>query len=74
MLVIYAEGYSVADFLVGRSDRATFLNFVALGMRGNWDQAVSKHYGYRDIAELQDRWMERVMAEVGGSQPAFAER
>jgi hypothetical protein len=57
VMVLYAEGYSVSNFLVARSSRQEFLNFVADGMRGNWDQAVKAHYGYQNVDELEQAWM-----------------
>ena len=39
VMVLYAEGYSVTNFLVGSSNRKVFLDFVAAGMRGDWDKA-----------------------------------
>jgi hypothetical protein len=40
VMVLYAQGYSVTDFLVGRSSRPKFLNFVADGLRAGWDRAA----------------------------------
>lgn len=56
VMVLYAEGYSVTSFLVGKSNRGAFLNFVADGMRVGWDQALSKHYGYQSVDELEQAW------------------
>jgi hypothetical protein len=41
VMALYAEGYSVANFLVAQSNRGTFLNFVAQGMSAEgWDRAA----------------------------------
>jgi len=60
VMSLYAEGYSVSNFLVaqgGDKGRATFLSFVAHGMRANdWNGAVQSHYGYRDVNELERAW------------------
>ncbi len=58
VMVLYAEGYSVANFLVGSSSRQVFLNFVAQGMRGDWDAAVRANYGYNSVEELEKAWVE----------------
>jgi hypothetical protein len=60
VMVLYAEGYSVTNFLVGKSSRGAFLNFLADGMRAGWDQAVSKHYGYRSVDELEQAWVQHL--------------
>jgi hypothetical protein len=57
VMSLYAEGYSVSNFLVNARGRQTFLSFVAAGMRNNdWNTAVQSHYGYRDVNELERAW------------------
>ena len=56
VMVLYAEGYSVVEFLVGQSNRKVFLAFIAQGMRDGWDPAVQAHYGYRSVEELEEAW------------------
>ena len=53
---LYAEGYSVANFLVAASNRPAFLAFVAQGMQGDWDSAVQAHYRYQNIEQLEEAW------------------
>src|SRR6516162_2861272 len=36
VMVLYAEGYSVTNYLVSISSRSAFLAFLAHGMRGDW--------------------------------------
>jgi hypothetical protein len=57
VMVLYAEGYSVANFLVSKSSRPEFLNFIADGMRQGWDRAVQAHYRYRNVEELEQAWL-----------------
>jgi hypothetical protein len=54
---LYAEGYSVAAFLVAASNRPAFLRFVAQGMQGNWDAAVQAHYHYQNVEQLEEAWL-----------------
>jgi hypothetical protein len=54
---LYAQGYSVANFLVSTSSRQTFLAFVAQGMQHGWDNAVQATYHYRSVDELQQAWL-----------------
>jgi hypothetical protein len=67
VMVLYAEGYSVASFLVGQSSRPVFLAFVAQGMQGDWDAAVRTHYHYRNVQELEGAWVEHIRS--GRQQP-----
>jgi hypothetical protein len=60
VMVLYAEGYSVTNFLVGKSNRGAFLNFLADGMQGGWDQAVQRHYSYRSVDELEQAWIQHL--------------
>jgi hypothetical protein len=61
VMVLYAEGYSVASFLVGQSNRQAFLSFVAQGMQGDWDAAVRTHYPpYRSVEELEGAWVQHI--------------
>src|SRR5262249_36507296 len=45
VMALYAEGYTLTRFLVKHRDRATFLAFVELGRRKDWDTAVRRYYG-----------------------------
>jgi hypothetical protein len=67
VMVLYAEGYSVSNFLVGQSGRPVFLTFVAQGMQGDWDTAVRKSYGYRNVEELEKAWVQHIYS--GRQQP-----
>jgi hypothetical protein len=56
VMALYAEGTSVTRFLVNARGRRTFLAFVKDGMGGDWDAAVRRHYGYADVAKLEQAW------------------
>jgi hypothetical protein len=58
VMSLYAEGYSVTNFLVAKNSRSVFLAFLAHGMRGDWNGAVRTHYGYRDVRELEQAWID----------------
>ena len=62
VLTLYAEGYSVAELLVQEGGRARYLKFLADAHRDGWDKAVSAHYGYRGVDDLEQRWHTWVMA------------
>lgn len=66
MIVLYAQGYSVSQYLVkqggdGREGRQKLLQFLGLGMQGNtaesWNAAASKMYGHDTIDALEEAWL-----------------
>jgi hypothetical protein len=57
VMVLYAEGFSVSDFLVSKSNRPAFLAFVAAGMHEGWDQAARVHYRYASVEALEQDWL-----------------
>jgi hypothetical protein len=71
VMSLYAEGYSVSNFLVsqgGDKGRQTFLSFIAHGMRNNdWDGAVQAHYGYRTVNDLERAWADSLRRPRGSA-------
>jgi hypothetical protein len=67
VMVLYAEGYSVTNFLVGLSDRPTFLRFVAQGMNGDWDGAVRAYYHFNTIEDLERAWVRQLSSPRTGA-------
>ena len=57
VMTLYAQGYSVSRYLVEKSDRPTFLNFVAAGMQKGWDAAVNEFYGFQNVDDLEAQWI-----------------
>jgi hypothetical protein len=69
VLTLYAEGYSLADFLVqqkGEQGRATFLAFLGDALDGGWPRAFHKHYAVTNIDQFENEWKGWIMA---GSPP-----
>lgn len=60
VMALFAQGFSLTQFLVKRKDRKTFLAFVKDGMESDWDQALKKHYGLKNVDELEKEWMKQV--------------
>lgn len=60
VMVIYAEGYSISNYLVGQSDRPTFLNFVNTGMRYGWDRGLQQYYGFQSVEQLEESWLQHL--------------
>jgi hypothetical protein len=62
VMVLYAEGFSVANFLVSNSNKPTFLRFVAAGMQSGWDNAVRSYYRYSSVEDLEEAWLQHLRA------------
>jgi len=61
ILPLYAQGHSLAKFLIAQSGKREFLEFVGDGMVDeNWPRALRDNYGYRDLGELQTVWVDWV--------------
>ncbi|MCC6494221.1 MAG: hypothetical protein IT424_14505 [Pirellulales bacterium] len=63
VLPLYAQGHSLARYLIDQRGKRAFLNFLADGMRDeNWPRAVREHYQYEDLRRLQDSWLAWIRA------------
>lgn len=83
ILPLYAQGYSLARFLIMKRGRRQFLDYVSLGLNYEqnmhvlkaWDRATSEVYGFRDLSDLQVAWQGWVEQgcpsdEIAQAQPA----
>lgn len=67
ILPLYAQGHSVADFLIQHKGKRHFVDFVDAGLaKRNWDAVIDEFYGYDDLSDLQLTWNEWVRQ---GSEP-----
>jgi hypothetical protein len=58
VLPLYAQGHSLAKFLILQRGKRYFLNFLKDGLESdNWPQAIRKAYGYQDLLVLQNTWL-----------------
>ena len=66
VLPMYAQGYSVCQFLIAQKGPKTFINFLHdyIG-HPSWTANVRKHYDYESLAELQNYWLDWVSAGSG---------
>jgi len=61
VLPLYAQGYSLARFLIEQGGRQKFIDFVGQGMKSdNWSADIKEHYGIENLADLQNRWLDWV--------------
>jgi len=59
VLPLYAQGHSLAKFLIAQHGRRAFLAFIGDGMQDeNWSRAIHKAYGYHNLLVLQNAWMD----------------
>lgn len=72
VMVLYAQGYSVSKYLIEKSDRQTFLNFVATGMQKGWDNASREYFGFRNVDDLERNWIEHLKRVASGATEEVA--
>lgn len=56
MLIMYAEGYALADFLVQQGGRLRYLEFLQDGERQGWPSAIKNNYHHGGIESLEKNW------------------
>ena len=69
----FAESYLLAETLVDRRDRATFLQFVRDGMKDGWESAAKTHYE-TGLDDLERDMLTRLKAEHKTGVPAVVDR
>ena len=59
VMPLYAQGHSLAKFLISQHGKREFLTFLADGLEDdNWERAVQEHYGHKNLLTLQNSWMD----------------
>jgi len=62
VLAMYAQGYSLVEFLLQRKGRKHFLDFLNDAHHRGWDQAITTFYGSQGIEKLEQKWSSWVLA------------
>jgi len=70
VMTLYAQGFSMSDYLVKRSNHGALLNFVGHGMQYGWDGAVQSFYGHRSVEELEEAWLKHLRDSRSNPQTA----
>ncbi len=66
VLPMYAQGYSVCQFLIAQKGPQEFVQFLGDYMqRPSWTDSIRLHYGYESLAELQEQWLQWVAVGNG---------
>ncbi len=70
VLTLYAEGYSLADYLVQKGGKKRFLSFVQDAHESGWDAAFRTHYEETSIEAVEKKWSRWVIAGSPSLRPA----
>ncbi len=62
VLTLYAEGYSLADFLLQRGGKKRYLMFLENAHKNGWDEAIAKLYKYKNVEDLEQSWGKWIVA------------
>jgi hypothetical protein len=55
---LYAQGYSLSEFLIQQGGRRKFVEFIEDGLKSeNWPAAVERNYGVKGLGPLQAAWL-----------------
>lgn len=58
IMPLYAQGYSLAEYLIQTGGRRKYIEFLSDGLNGDdWPGAIQRHYGIRDLGALQTTWL-----------------
>jgi hypothetical protein len=57
----YAESVSLVSFLVELKGPKAFATFLREAPRRGYARALTSHYGFKDPADLQDKWVKHVL-------------
>ena len=58
IMPLYAQGFSLADYLIQQGGRRKYVDFVGEGMKtNNWPVAAKNHYGVENLGTLQNTWL-----------------
>ncbi|MBX3415869.1 MAG: hypothetical protein KF708_24515 [Pirellulales bacterium] len=70
IMPLYSQGYSLARYLIAQGGQRKFMEYVGDGLdSGNWTATTEKHYGYQNLATLQESWLDWVRQGSPDIQP-----
>lgn len=57
MMPLYTQGYALAEFLIQRNGRRTYVDFLTAALEsGQWSPEIHRYYGFDDLSDLQATW------------------
>lgn len=69
IMALYSQGASVSSYLLSLHDPPTFLAFGETAHADGWNDALQKHYGIRNVNELEADWIKWVTAKPDTTKP-----
>ena len=66
VMLLYAEGFSMSNYLVSLGGRQSFLAFVEMGRQGQWDKAVQTYYHMNSVEQLEQAWLQNMRDTKNG--------
>jgi len=58
VMPLYAQGFSLVDYLIQQGGRRKFIAFLEDGLANNhWSAAIDRHYDLGNLGQLQNRWV-----------------
>ncbi|MDR1958991.1 MAG: hypothetical protein LBQ54_08105 [Planctomycetaceae bacterium] len=58
VMPLYAQGYSVVEYLIALKGHRNFVRFVTTGLLSeNWGKSVQECYGIQNLGDLQLQWV-----------------
>ena len=74
IMPLYAQGFSVARFLIAQGGRQKFVRYIGDGLdSNNWTNCTRQHYGFNTLSELQLTWLDWVRQGCPPIRPAREE-
>ena len=75
VMPLYAQGFSLAEYLIYQGGKRKYVDFLAEGLRTNqWSATIRRFYGIQDLGALQKTWLAWVgsppLEPVGGRRRA----
>jgi hypothetical protein len=67
----FVQSVALVEFLAAQKGQQAFAVFLREAPRRGFGPCLQRHYGYRDVAELQAQWQQHVLREASG--PAAGE-
>ena len=75
IMPLYAQGYSLAEFLIESGGRRRYVEFLGAGLQSdNWSAAVQRYYGIQDLGVLQNTWLAWVQQGMPTLRPRRSSR
>jgi hypothetical protein len=63
VFTLYAQGFSITDFLVQTGGKDRFIVFLKDARQRSWDEALKRIYGFKNVESFEREWNEWVAAD-----------